>query len=95
MDFGRIAAEACTFGFSDLKPVSLSVKIGHDRTPEAVGGNEVRQARIEKLPLQHLPQGARDVCYKQLARLIERGVKSDVRQDASNSQSLFFSVANI
>jgi len=35
----------------------LIEEIGHDRDPEAVRGEEVRQARIRKTPLHHLPHG--------------------------------------
>jgi len=36
-------------------------EIGHDGDPEAVRGEEVRQARMQETPLHHLPHGVRRV----------------------------------
>ena len=35
----------------------LVEKIGHDRNPEAVRGEEVRQARIQETPFDHRSYG--------------------------------------
>jgi hypothetical protein len=42
----------------------LIEKIGHDRDPETVRGEEVRQTRIQEPPLQHLPHGVRPVSHR-------------------------------
>ena len=53
-----------------LKGHVLIEEIGHDRDPEAVRGEEVRQARIRKTPLHHLPHGVCPVsCRRQLPAL--------------------------
>jgi hypothetical protein len=43
----------------------LIKEIGHDRDPEAVRGEEVRQARIVETPLHHLPHGVRRISRRQ------------------------------
>jgi hypothetical protein len=39
----------------------LIEEIGHDRDPEVVRGEELRQARLHETPLHHLPHGVRPV----------------------------------
>ena len=69
----------------------LIEEIGHDRDPEAVRREEVRQTRILETPLHHLPHGVRHVSHRRqlLALAVGRAEEGRVvvlADDASGIQ---------